>query len=315
MAPLPPLPRHLASLSRLPIDDLRGYATHAYNHPPYTQPISAVLATGMFVAPGAVLIGLYPPEVPPEKALAEPPDFPTWRYDIDGRWLYIATRAEYDQLDAGHSGRPDGPWPEDVVTQVPWTIGQGLYAPVAGWRPYGSAPEPQGHPDRRVYYPMTPDIYSGRAYAVGEVFFLNGHNVVADDTLLATGAVTIVPRFVTPLPHTPTGRWFLDKTTLADYVLGYQDGGVSDFVVAETEGATEAAEPRLGRPRTAEWRTWSLEDIRTLLSEARGQIRRTNPDPKISEIIAASGFPRETIRKGLKQYGHTPTTIRPLLDD
>ena len=59
-----PLPRHLTPLSRLPIDELRRYATFAYGHPPYTQTISDVIATGMFFTTGAELIALYPPDVP-----------------------------------------------------------------------------------------------------------------------------------------------------------------------------------------------------------------------------------------------------------
>ena len=120
---------------------------------------------------------------------------------------------------------------------------------------------PQGHPDKRVYA-MKPCFYYGRAYAVGEVFVLNGDNVMADDELLAAGVVKSVPRSVTPLPHTPTGRWFLDKTTLTAYALDYETGDVSGWV-PETSRAKEraqlAARTRRGAPPAA-WKSWTREE-------------------------------------------------------
>jgi hypothetical protein len=318
MAPLPPLPRHLTHLSRLPIDDLRQYATFAYGRPPYTQTISAVLATGGFFAPGAVLIALYPPDVPPEKALAEPPDFPTWRYYIDGRWLFVATKAEYDRLDHGHSGRPDGPWPEGVVTQVRWDPCQGIYAPVEGWRPYGSAPEPQGHPDRRVFYPHKPDIYYGRVYARGEVFFLRGESVMDDEQLLADGVVKIVPRFVTLVRHDWTGRWFVDKASRDAYALRYGVEDITDWLASFRAGAVggaqkippslssgEVQKPQSTRRRPGRdplSRTAMQSFTETLIATTRDLVPQYGRPPK-SRVF--EHWPTNIVRRGSKRLRFT----------
>lgn len=172
------------------------------------------------------------------------------------------------------------------------------------------------HPDDMVF--AVRSLRYGERYgtwlrSAGELFALEG--LFNDEVLLEQGMIKRANPRGQRLLHEATERVWVDAITQADYARRYHDGDLSSIVATQTEAPPGVVEPQRGRPRTAEWRQWSLEDIVQLLRDARGSIRHTNLHPKISEIIAATGFPRETIRKGLKRHGHTPTTILPLLDD
>src|SRR5262249_12325201 len=165
-----PVPPRLTRLQRLPIPELRRFSTQAYNHL-QARFLSVVGAWGVVSVEPAQLIALYPPEVAPEDALRPPLGYPTWRFYIDGRWLYIANAEEYLRLAPGHSGRPDGPWPQDVTITGSWTVGQGPYAPVPGWTPARSAPYPTG-PAAAMIYATRPLVYAGWGRSRGEIFRL-----------------------------------------------------------------------------------------------------------------------------------------------
>src|SRR5262249_12591910 len=145
---------------------------------------------------------LYPPEVAPEDALRPPLGYPTWRFYIDGRWLYIANEVDYLRLAPGHSGRPDGPWPQDVPITVSWIVGQGPYAPVPGWTPARSALYPVG-PAAAMVYATRPLVYAGWGRSCGEIFRLLER--LTDEELRATEQVRPVRGYGDYARHDWTG--------------------------------------------------------------------------------------------------------------
>jgi hypothetical protein len=160
----------------------------------------------------------------------------------------------------------------------------------------------------------------------GEVIqVLPYHPVILD--LWQWGYLEPIPDELPTIVHPLTGRKFVDATTCTSYARQYDhyQRAIPDreresarlFYTAVPTREEQAPPRRRGAPQRTIWRTWSLDQIITLLSDERRRLRLRKPgyEPNITEIIQATCYPRETIRNGLKQYNHTPTSVLPLLHD
>jgi hypothetical protein len=126
--------------------------------------------------------------------------------------------------------------------------------------------------------------------------------------------------------HEPTYRWFLDEPSRDAYALRYEPGDVIGFVVDGGPGKDTAVaaqdhtilRSRLGHPADAEWRTWTLSVLFTILKDGLHQARHNLPHknrPTFADVAATTGYTLWDLRRSMHGHGSTWKTIRPLLDE
>jgi hypothetical protein len=227
-------------------------------------------------------------------------EFPRWVFHWNGHERLV-DREEFAALQ-GYQQSPNGPWP----TSLPWDVRGGPFAPDP--TQHSGQPPPGGV---MAVYAVRALIYNRRARSPGEVFLLEGR--MEDKRLKAEGVVQEYPGGASPrFRHEGTGRWFVDETVLNPYTQYYERDDIVHLGFEDPQQARHA----VGHPQDAEWRSWSLEYLTRLLTDAMAKARREYPDkrrPSFADVADCAGYRRQFLRKALERHNLTWVQIRPLL--
>jgi hypothetical protein len=242
--------------------------------------------------------------------------FPRWIYYADGYGRTVSTAAELAHLPPGYASSYVGPFLE-TEQGLAWEVGKGPFAPYMGWGQANTG----GRYTKHSVYACRPLVANGVAYMKGEVF---DRGTLEIEELIEAGHVKPCPPGAQFVRHDRTSRLFLGTAARDAYARRYETRDLSgmDWFIDPPPDTTPTLEAEAvlhrgpGRPRDAEWRTWTFEYLLEMLKDGWQKACRKYPEKKqlsFENVAECVGHSRWVLSESLKKHHHTWETIRPFL--
>jgi hypothetical protein len=245
-------------------------------------------------------------------------EFPRYVFCYDGTQAVVQTKEDYDRMQPGWGATPNGPFQGTDLATLQWDLEYAPFAPRHRWQQTGDSPR-----NAKLYTPGWL-IIEKRAYAPCEL--LPPPVTPLQEELRLREILRRIPDSAEFAKSAWTGGWFFGVGWRDAYDRRYEEHDLSgiEWYVYPPQDTALTLEPEAaahsgpGRPRDAEWRSWTLPHLIAILKSGLHKARETPSDTKrlrFQDVADATGYERRDLSRSMNKYGHTWETIRKLLNE